>query len=296
MKTTETVSRIALRNILFATDFSPFSDAALPYAVSVARQYGGKVFAAHAVPAANYNLVPPDTWPMAVEDEGERDQPQLERLEAELATVPHDILMKVGDVWHVLSTLIKEDDIDLVVLGTHGRTGLSKLMMGSVAEEVFRQAQCPVLTVGPEVPLHSPAEIKFKNILFATDFSQASKAGLRYAISLAEEGQATLSLLHCLEKPAVGSVDLDANASFVLGELEALVPKDAEFWCKTKCFVEYGDRAEAIVAFAEQHQVDLIVMGVRAASGSPEISTHLGKHTAHKVVAHASCPVLTVRG
>jgi nucleotide-binding universal stress UspA family protein len=296
MKTVETVNRIALSNVLFATDFSPFSDAALPYAISIARQYGGKVFATHVVPPSSYNIVPPDTWPMAVEAEGERDQHRIDRLEAILGTVPHDILMKVGDVWQVLSTLVKEENIDLLVIGTHGRTGLSKLMMGSVAEEIFRQAQCPVMTIGPEVPFRDASVVKFKSILFATDFSQASKAGLRYAISLAEESQATISLLHCIEKPAVGSVDLDSNASFVLRELEQLVPKDAEFWCKTKCFVEYGNHAEAIVGFAEKHKVDLIVMGVRAAAGNPEIATHLPKRTAHKVVAHATCPVLTVRG
>ena len=296
MKTVETVNRIALQNVLFATDFSPFSDAALPYAVSIARQYGGKVFATHVVAPGSYNLVPPDTWPMAVEDEGARDQHRIDHLEGKLGTVPHDIRMKVGDVWPVLSKLVKEDNIDLLVLGTHGRTGLSKLMMGSVAEEIFRQAQCPVMTVGPEVASRDAAEIKFNNILFVTDFSQASKAGLRYAISLAEESQATISLLHCIEKPAVGSVDLNSNAAFVKRELEQLVPKDAEFWCKTECFVEYGDHAEAIVAFAEKHHVDLIVMGVRAATGNPEIGTHLANRTAHKVVSHATCPVLTVRG
>lgn len=296
MKTVETVSRIALQNVLFATDFSPFSDAALPYAVSIARQYGGKVFATHVVPTGSYNLVPPDTWPMAVENEGERDSYRIDHLEMKLATVPHDILMKVGDVWPVLSTLIEEDNIDLLVLGTHGRTGLSKLMMGSVAEEIFRQTQCPVMTVGPEVPSRDGPGIKFTNILFVTDFTQASKAGLRYAISLAEESQATISLLHCLEKPAVGSVDLNSNSAFVMRELEQLVPKDAEPWCKTQCFVEYGDRAESIVAFAEKHHVDLIVMGVRAATGNPEIGTHLANRTAHNVVSHATCPVLTVRG
>jgi nucleotide-binding universal stress UspA family protein len=296
MKTVETVNRIALQNVLFATDFSPFSDAALPYAVSIARQYGGKVFATHVVAPSSYNVVPPDTWPMAVEDEGERDQQQVDRLETKLVAVPHNILMKVGDVWQVLANLIRQDNIDLLVLGTHGRTGLSKLMMGSVAEEIFRQAQCPVMTIGPLVPWRDAAAILFKNILFATDFSQASQAGLRYAISLAEESQATISLLHCLEKPAVGSVDLNSNAAFVMRELEQLVPKDAEFWCKTKCFVEYGDHAEAIVGFAETHHVDLIVMGVRAATGNPEIGTHLANRTAHKVVAHATCPVLTVRG
>lgn len=296
MATVEKVNRIALRSIVFATDFSPFSEAALPYAIAIARQYGGRVLATHVAPPSVYSEAPPERWSTAQRDDAERDHRRIDRLESELGTLPHQILMRVGDVWEVLRNLIKEEDVDLVVLGTHGRTGLKKLMIGSVAEEIFRQAQCPVMTIGPHIERRDAAEIKFKNILFATDFSLASVAGLRYALSLAEENQATISLLHCIETPSVGSVDLDSNASFVLKELEQLVPNEAAFWCKPKCFVEYGGHAEAIVTFAKAHDVDLIVMGVRAASGDPEISTHLAKRTAHKVVAHASCPVLTVRG
>ena len=296
MKALETVHRIGLQNILFATDFSPFSDAALPYAVSLARHYGGTIFATHVASPGSAGMVPPDTWPMAVEDENERDLRQVDHLEMALSKVPHKILMKMGNVWQVLSTLIREDNIDMLVLGTHGRTGFRKLIMGSVAEEIFRQAQCPVLTIGPEVRPRSAEEIMFKNVLFVTDFSQASLAGLRYAISLAEEHQGTLSLLHCIEKPSVGSVDLDSNGSFVLRKLEELVPKDAEPWCSTKCFVEYGVHSEAINNFVEKNGTDLIVLGVRAAGGNPEIATHLTDRTAHKIVAHATCPVLTVRG
>ena len=296
MKTLETSNRIALQNVLFATDFSPFSENALPYAVAIAKQYDGKVFAVHAVSASAFNKVPAATWPVAIDDESKHDQWQVDRLNQELAGVPHEVLMKVGDVWQVLSKLIKQAGIDLLVLGTHGRTGMSKILMGSVAEEIFRQAQCPVLTVGPEVRARNAEAVRFKKILFATDFSDASKAGLRYAFSLAEENQATISLLHCIEEPETGSVDLDANAAFIKRQLEELVPNDARNWCNTRCFVEYGEHAEAILAFAKKEHFDLIVMGVRAATGSPEMATHLANRTAHTIVAHAACPVLTVRG
>jgi nucleotide-binding universal stress UspA family protein len=296
MRAPEIQSRISLQNILFATDFSPFSDYALPYAVALARQYGGAIFATHVAASAGNDFVTSETWPMAIDDIEHRDQEQVKRLDSALYGVPHKILMKMGHVWQVLRTLIREHNIDLLVLGTHGRTGFRKLMMGSVAEEIFRQAQCPVLTVGPEVRSRGDGAIRLRNILFATDFTLASVAGLRYAISLAEENEGTLSMLHCLETPAVGSVDFESHASFLRERLADLVPKDAEFWCRTKCFVEYGDHAEAIVNFAATHDIDLIVMGVRPAAGDPEIATHLASRTAHKVVSHATCPVLTVRG
>ncbi len=296
MKTLEISNRIALQNVLFATDFSPFSENALPYAIAIAKQYDGKVFAVHAVAAGAFNTVPAETWPVAIDDESRHEQRQVDRLDRELAGIPHEVLMKVGDVWQVVSKLVKQAGINLLVLGTHGRTGMSKLLMGSVAEEIFRQAQCPVLTVGPEVRMRNKEAVQFRKILFATDFSDVSKAGLRYALSLAEENEAAIVLLHCIEEPEAGSVDLDANAAFAKRQLEEMVPKDARNWCDTRCFVEYGEHAQAIVAFAKKHHIDLIVMGVGAATGSPEMSTHLANRTAHNVVAHATCPVLTVRG
>ena len=86
--------------------------------------------------------------------------------------------------------------IDLIVLGSHGKHGLKKLVLGSAAEQIFRHADCPVLTVGPKVVAPGPGEVAFKHILFATDFSAGSLRALPYALSLAEENQARLALLH----------------------------------------------------------------------------------------------------
>jgi nucleotide-binding universal stress UspA family protein len=97
----------------------------------------------------------------------------------------------------------------MLVLGTHGRSGVGKLLIGSVAEEVFRRAACPVLSIGPKVSQQPAGEIQFHNILFATDFSENSLAALPYAISLAEEDQAQLTLLYVIGQPAAGIVDLE---------------------------------------------------------------------------------------
>lgn len=150
------------------------------------------------------------------------------RLEAQLRGVPHEALFGVGDVWNVLSQLIGKHDIDLIVVGTHGRTGARKLVMGSIAEKIFRQAFCPVLTVGPNVVRQQKSVAEFNQILLATDFGGESVAAAPYAISLAQEHQACLSLLHVLERPDVGTVDLESNSDFLVRRLQELVPKDAE--------------------------------------------------------------------
>jgi nucleotide-binding universal stress UspA family protein len=111
----------------------------------------------------------------------------------------HEALFGTGDVWTVLSRLIRERDIDLVVLGTHGRTGARKLLMGSIAEKVFRHATCPVLTAGPNVSPNPEGKARFQPILFATDFGKESLEALPFALHLAEKGRAQLTMLHVVD-------------------------------------------------------------------------------------------------
>ncbi len=151
-------------------------------------------------------------------------------------------------------------------------------------------------TVGPNV-LDNPEDLaEFHQILLATDSSEDSLAAAPYAISLAQEHQAQLSLLHVLERPEVGTVDLEANAAFLLHRLKELVPPEAELCCHAKYFVEFGSPADQILEFAKNRRADLIILGVRRPQGRLGASTHLVKTTVHNVVAYARCPVLTVRG
>lgn len=295
MKTLEAGKRIALNNILFATDFSPHSDAALPYALAITHQFGAKLYGAHVLSSSDYLFVAPEVWPTLAQQEEQLQQEALTRLEDQLRGVPHEVLSGVGDVWDVLSRLIGEHDIDLLVVGTHGRTGARRLLMGSIAEKIFRLASCPVLTVGPNVVRQEKSMAKFSQILLLTDFGGESVAAAPYAISLAQEHQAHLSLLHVSER-RVGMVDLESNSDFLVRRLQELVPKDAELWCHPEYFVEFGVPAERILQFSATHGADLIVMGVRPTQGAVGTVTHLAHTTAQHIVAHATCPVLTVRG
>ena len=301
MKTLEAGKRIALKNILFATDFSAYSNAALPYASAIARQYGARLYGAHIVPSEDYLVTAPDLWPAHIQEEKQLQQEVTARLDEQLRGVPHETLFGIGDVWNALSRMLGEYDIDLLVVGTHGRTAVRKLLMGSVAEKIFRQATCPVLTVGPNVPMKN-GQSQFQRILFATDFSKESLAALPYAFSLAEEDQSQLALLHVVAHPSETIPDLEEVSASLMRRLKELAPTDAQPWCHLEFLVEFGHLwqfatpAERILEVARDRAADLIVLGVRPKHGAVTTVTHLTHTTAQYIVAHAPCPLLTIRG
>lgn len=297
MKTAETGARITLKNILFLTDFSEPSEAALPFAVAIAREFGATVQALHVLLPEPYVYTAPETTAVAIEAQEENAQAEMQRVEAQLTGVPHEVTVVRGvGVWTALEEAITGCSADLIVLGTHGRTGAQKLLLGSVAEEIFRVARVPVLTIGPWVrnTVHNGA--RFNRVLFATDFTPESLAATPYAISLAQEHQARLILLHVIRDHDVETKHQPGGPSVAdaMHQLHELVPKDAELWCRPEAVVEYGEPAARILEAAKERDADLIVIGVRNA-GRLGAATHLERSVAHKVVAHAKCPVLTVR-
>lgn len=300
MTTLEAGKRIALKNILFATDFSSSANRALPFALAFTHQYGARLYGAHVLSASGYLFMEPETWPAFIQEEEHLQQEAATHLEEQLRGVPHQVLCGVGNVSDVLCSLIAEHDIDLIVVGTHGRTGARKLLMGSVAEKIFRQATCPVLSVGPNVSDKPIDKIRFQNILFATDFGEPSSHALPYAISLAEKDQSRLALLHVVEQPPARILNLEEVKSSLMRRLKELAPPESEPECHVECLVEFSSQyappAERILEVARNRGTDLIVLGVRPTHGAVSVVTHLAPTTAQCVVAHALCPVLTVRG
>jgi nucleotide-binding universal stress UspA family protein len=296
MSTTSVANRIQLKNILYATDFSRAADAAFPYAAEFARRFGAKFYAVHARTPENYVLAAPETW-SSTNEEYEKQESELRQvLRNDLPHIETDVLSAEGGVWPVLKSVIDEKKIDLLVLGTRGRTGIGKFFLGSVAEDIVRQAPCPVLTVGPHSPSEPPREGRFREILYATDFSEESLAAAPYATSLAQEHQAHLTLLHVIEKSgAGGSIRPDELEADALQHMQNLVPGKEELWCEPRYIVKGGKPAETILEAAKNRKSDLIVLGVRKPEGIPGGATHLPIAVAHKVIAHAVCPVLTVR-
>ena len=299
MAIVESGARVTLKNILYLTDFSEPSEAALPFAAAIAREYQAKVYALYVLMPVPLAYATPESTAAMIEAQEEGAQAGIQRLESQLAGLPHEAYVERGlGVWPSVETAIREYDIDLIVLGTHGRTGAQKLLLGSVAEEIFRRSHAPVLTIGPWARKELHKGGKFHHVLFATDFTQESLAAAPYAVSMAQENQARLILLHVMRKPneASGERVAEEAVGSAMGQLHELVPADAELWCRPEAVVRYGNPADQILETAKEHGADLIILGVRNAGGYLGPATHLEKTTAHKVVAHAMCPVLTVRG
>ncbi len=301
MQTFEAVAQVVLQHILFLTDFSPCAASALPYATALARKYDSKVILAHILPPAPRPAIPMEPLPEELDQsyiQARQDSEQFLRSKP-FADIPYEVVLERGELWPAVSDILTQHKIDLIVLATHGRHGMGKLLMGSVAEEVFRLASCPVLTVGPKAA--SP-KMEIASILFATDFSSGSLHALPYALSLAEANHARLMLLHVLAEPGVADAAGETHETRARDEneacreLQALVSsQELDFRKNCEFLVDWGRPADSVLSVAKEQQAGLIVMGVRH-SGSVVAATHLPWTTAHKVVAEASCPVLTVRG
>jgi len=296
MKVMETASDIGLKEILFATDFSPVSDTALLYAENIAGKYGSEITAAHVVEPAATVMVPPEGWGACQQAIDNAAEWRMERLSERLQGFPHHAAIWHGDIWEVISGIVAEKKIDLLVMGTHGRSGVGRLLMGSVAEQIFRRASCPVLTVGPGVCVKSPSQADFRQIVFATDFSKDSLAAVRYAVALARDYRAQLALIHVVTQPLGPLTDSEQIVFNGVRDLSALVGPADELRFAPEYVVNFGNPSECILQAARARSADLIVLGVRAAQRSIGTATHVSAATAHNVVSAAVCPVLTVRG
>ncbi|HYL62925.1 MAG TPA: universal stress protein [Candidatus Methylomirabilis sp.] len=284
-------TRTRFQNVLYATDFSAAAAQAIPYIKQIAQYYQSNVRALHVRPPAGVSPLPPNLrrW-KTLDKKHTRDVLQA------LAGIPTHVTIEEGEIYFCVDAAIRDHDIDLLVIGTHGRTGLGKLLLGSVAEEILRTVTCPVLTVGPQSETPRGARQGFREIVYATDFSLESKSAAAYAVSLAQEFEARLTLLHVVpESKAALQASWSDLADASTQELRKLVPPEAEAWCNPEFVVERGDPGERILHVAAMREADLIVLGVQPEKGVPGAATHLPVAILHKVVAHAHCPVLTIR-
>ena len=300
---------IVLKSVLIATDFSEASEKALRHALAIARHYGAKLSLFHVLSPQAFSLVGPDAVHAAAEAVG-RDARRLEDglvQSGALAGISHEIIIRQGEVWEELEQAVEQEPVDMIVLGTHGRRGLGRLLLGSVAETVFRQAECLVLTVGPCSLRDSPVgrARAIQPFLFATDFSASSLHALPYAISAANHFGAKLVLLHVI--PAVpmppGVRKLSPEDVIQVREklrlaslqrLEELVRQMPPLKLKAEFLVEFGPPTETILQVAEHLQTDAIVLGLKRAAHIGT-SSHMPWASAYEIVSGACCAVLTVR-
>jgi nucleotide-binding universal stress UspA family protein len=291
MKTLEPVIALSLRNILLATDFSPGSETAVKYAQAIARRHAARVHTIHVNSLDSYNLLDPEAFAITFNGPEANSNNLADVLHGLLTGLPSQTPMRQGAVWEVISDVVKRNEIDLLVLASHGRHGIPRLVLGSVAEEVFRNVTCPVLTVGPDVKPCADRELKIKKVLLATHFEAGSTAPAHAAL-LCNEFGAELTVLHVADENKVASNG--RNGKELAQQLTSVVPPEVCLWRKPVCVLKYGLPSANILEVAQQMRADLIVLGARHPEPA-KINSHLPWATAARVIAEAECPVLTVR-
>ena len=212
-----------------------------------------------------------------------------------------EIVLRSGAAAPEILHYAAETSTDLVVLGTHGRTGFEHFMLGSITEKVVRRAPCPVLTV-PRGDDRQPESPLFSRILCGVDFSETSDQAASHALSLAQEAKGRLTLLHVLEwmpdrtLAEYPQFNLEQYRRSLISDartrLEALVPEEARNWCEANARVAYGKPYQEILRIAREDAADLIVTGTH---GSGPLDRMLFGSTAQHLVRQAVCPVLTIR-
>lgn len=301
------MKRMQIDRILCPVDFSEYSAPALERAVRLGSWFGARVDAVHVipfpVPAATglpYIPVPPDV----TQEQKEATAQHLANLVAPFLGegVPIETKILEGDPWRVIRDEARGLPADLLVMGTHGRSGFEHLLLGSVTEKVLRHAPCPVLTVG-HVPPHLRSGPLFRRILCAADLTESSDRTLAMALSVASENDAHITLLHVVEVipdeqgrdlylavPEIGPLRRDL-VEHARARLREAVPDAARDFCDVSERVETGSAWRGILRVADEMNADLIVMGAHAGGALGRM--FFGSTSSH-VVRRAACPVLVI--
>jgi nucleotide-binding universal stress UspA family protein len=280
---------VKFERILVPTDFSEISQRALDYAKVIAKQGNSELLLVHVNPPIDFITPPEAAWIDASEVQSVQEE-QLEQSGAALRSEGFraQAISVTGPLYDELLSTVKQYKVDLIVLGTHGKKGLERLLLGSDAEEVLRHAGCPVLTVGPAVPNLQDKTWRIREVICATTLEPRSAEVVAYAHKLAAMYEAELVLFH-VKSSSEQEEDVDwmsfeeAFHHYIPGDL------GQRSWLQTR--LASASPGTSILDIAKQRSSDLIVMGAHPASS---VATHLPRGTAAKVLAEAPCPVMTI--
>jgi nucleotide-binding universal stress UspA family protein len=298
---------IEFKRIICAVDFNESSVRALAHAAALARWYGAQLTVLHVVPTFESMPVRGDIGePLRIVTPLPRERVLDEmRRSLDLATLSPDAspVAESGDPHTTIIDHAVSEQADLIVLGTHGRRGFKRLLLGSVTEAVLRDSPCPVLTVPPRAPAGLPEAVTFKRILCPMDFSVSALQALGFALDLARQADGLVTLVHAIEWLPDDAPGTSAHFNVpefrrqlvqdAQGRLRTLVAEESRTWVEVDDVVVFGRAYREVLREADTRSADLIVMG---AQGSGGIELALFGSTTQQVVRGATCPVLTVRG
>lgn len=291
-----------INRILCPVDLSDVSRHAIEHAILLAAWWRSKLAAVHvwnpsAIPSTDFALVGMPTPP----DLTNEDIADLRRKVADCfpspGLDPEDVFIQNGHPAKQILATAASLAADVIVMGTHGRSGFEHLVLGSVTEKVLRQAMCPVMTVPPRA--QATSTLPFKRIVCGFDLSEASLPALEFAYSIAQEGDGDLTIVHVLEwphqplatRPFVAPEYSQAIERDAAARLQGLVadPQDGR---RATTRLEHGKAYREILRVAADERADLLVLGVH---GRNALDVMLFGSTTNQIVRRATCPVLTVR-
>lgn len=286
--TTSTPTKVTFERILIPTDFSDISDRAVGYAKSIAKQANSQLLLAHVNPPVN-PIAPPEAGWVDQEAIFQRFEERLEQIGAALQSEGFraKAISLTGPLQDEIRSVVKQENVDLIVLGTRAKKGFERLMFGSDAEAVLRHVSCPVLTIGPAVPEPTDQLWPPKNVVCATTLAAGSARIAAYAYTLACHFGSRFALFHV---HAAGQSHADDWESFEYLFKQQL-PVDLHPESSFLTLLSKESPATKITDFAKRRAADLIVMGAYTASAA---ATHFAHGTASEVFAEAPCPVMTL--
>jgi nucleotide-binding universal stress UspA family protein len=286
---------LKFENLLVITDLSVESGAATPYARALASKYGSKIHVLHVIDPFSYTFGDPETARRKRREMWETANSGLSKWTAQflsgLRTAP---TLVDGEMGQAVLQVVRERNIDLLVLASHGATGLERLIVGSVGEEVFRTVTCPVMTIGPNILNAPEGAARFARVLFATDLTPSSFRAIPYLGSLAENCKSAISVLHLADPRTQSPSERQRIRERVEKEVRGFLPDEIKQHVD-HVIVEFGPVAAGVVEFALAKKADVIALGVKSAGSLTRGATHLPWAIAHQIIADAPCPVLTIR-
>ncbi len=274
---------LKMKTILFATDFSDASMGALHYATKLARSFSSRILLVHVVDPTQST-----SPPASLSERTSSAEDELQRISMSLDAngIRYAVIVRDGAVTETIMALIRQREVDLLVVGTRGVAHKNQDRFGSVAEALLRSAPCPVLTIGDFVRQDAFDNTHRRVILFPTDFSETPHAAaLEYAELLTRHLSGRLLLLH------VDETYRNAQHPERVEDFRGLMEKMGCHATNTECMVEVGRPAEAIVRVSKDKWVDFIVMGMH---GTDQADRARNYGTASEVIRLARCPVITL--
>jgi nucleotide-binding universal stress UspA family protein len=293
---------LEFKSILCPIDFSEFSVMAYRYALLLAEHYRAKLVAQHVVdlwrhPSASYVVAVRlyEEFSLVLRERGEKQLQEFVKNHAHGEIQP-ELVVDQGMAPDSILSFAQAQKTDLIVMGTHGRRGFDRLMLGSVTDRVMRRVPCPVLAVSKPLDdsMFTAKERDhvqhLSRILFCADFSENSERALNYAVSVTTEFDAELTLLHVLEEVPSPANTEEAIAA-ATERLDKLIPREGRTNLKIDTAVRIGKPYQQIIQLAQEGQIDMVTMGVH---GYGALDPAVFGSTTYRVMQLGPCPVLAV--